>query len=621
MNKFLPVNKREMEDLGWEAPDFVLVTGDPYIDHPSFGTAIISRLLEKHGYKVAVLSQPDWKDASIFKEFGRPRLGFLVTSGSVDSMVANYTANKKRRRKDSLAPGGHPGNRPDRATVVYSNRCKEAYKDCPIIIGGLEASLRRFAHYDYWDNKVRRSILLDSKADILVFGMGEMAIVEIAAALNDGFEARDILWIAGTAIRGKGKLPENAIELPSFNELVPRECAANAATYSNPLDAYAKSYIMKYENNEHVSSQILIERYDGENFIQQNIPSPPLSQNELDEIYNLPFTYEPHPRYFGEGNEIPAWEEMRFSITHVRGCYGNCAFCAITHHQGRIPTSRSIASVVKEAKTLASKRDFKGYIHDVGGPTANIRGPACKKQKTSGTCKNKSCLYPEVCKNLESDHGEYIELLSKVAEIPNVKKVFIRSGLRYDLIIADKKNGIRFTNRVADKHVSGILKVAPEHVSSEVLDCMMKPDIEVYDEFCKIFLAADEASRKKNNKGDAKPQNPQYILPYFIVSHPGCTLENTLELTQYIESHGGFVPDQIQDFYPTPGTLATCMYYTGTNPFTGESVYIPGKNRKIPDERRLQRALLHHKKPENKRDAEKARAIIKEGRDNISRGE
>jgi uncharacterized radical SAM protein YgiQ len=654
MIDFLPATRGEMEERGWAHPgaDFVLVSGDPYVDHPSFGTAVIGRVLERAGYKVCVLAQPDWKSADDFRRFGRPRLGFLVTSGSVDSMVANYTANRRPRRTDNLAPGGRSGSRPDRATIVYSNRCREAYKDVAVILGGLEASLRRLAHYDYWDNKVRRSILLDSKADLLVYGMGERAIVEIADALNDGFSANDITWIPGTVYKSKrSDLPGDAILLPSYEALAVKRSGEHSEDdsfcieiesknekqklqkESSPLCSYNESFILKYDNNEVATAKPLAEQYANDNYVVQNPPQAPLSSEELDAVYDLPFTYDQHPMYNSEEKRIPALNEIQFSIAHVRGCYGNCSFCAITSHQGRTPTARSISSVVKEAKLMTELPGFKGYIHDLGGSTANITAPACDKMAVRGACKRKDCLWPQTCKNLKPDHGDYLEMLRAVRSLPKIKKVFIRSGIRYDLVLADEKNGRKFIEELAAHHVSGILKVAPEHTAAGVLRVMHKPAADKYETFAKLFKAADdrlvkeEAALQSDNRsqylpeqilsGDThfaqtahpkRPRKPQYLLPYFISAHPGCTLTDAMKLSVYIETHGGFVPDQIQDFYPTPGTLATCIYYTGRDPFTGEEVYIPGKNPQIPDERKLQRAILHKNKPEN-REAY-ARAVV-----------
>ncbi|MDR2156152.1 MAG: YgiQ family radical SAM protein [Clostridiales Family XIII bacterium] len=633
MNDFLPVTAHEVARRGWNAPDFVLVSGDPYIDHPSFGTALIGRLLADRGYKIAVLPQPNWRDTKDFKRFGEPRLGFLITSGSVDSMVANYTANKNRRRRDSLAPGGKTGMRPDRALIVYANRCREAYKGKPVILGGIEASLRRLAHYDYWDDKVRRSVLLDAKADILVYGMGELAITEIADALNAGFRARDVTWVRGTVVRHRGTPPDGAQELPSWEALTGQagarshrpenggETRANmpgagdAENSGAPGDAerkaaYNRGFVIRYDNND-IGASILVEQYGDDHWILQNPPQPPLTARELDAVYALPFAYDQHPIYDNGKDAIPALREIQFSIAHVRGCFGNCAFCAITYHQGRTPTGRSHESVLREAALLTKLPAFKGYIHDVGGPTANFRGPACARQTASGSCKRRDCLYPRPCKHLRIDHADYLELLRKIRAVPGVKKAFIRSGIRYDYVLADKKTGDRFIDTLVRKHVSGMLKIAPEHVVPHVLKCMRKPDRESFEIFAGKFRGADERAMKKSDgQGGIPPRNPQYLIPYFISAHPGCTPEDAFALASYIESHGGFVPDQVQDFYPTPGTLATCMYYTGSDPFTGERMHVPGRDPALPDERTLQRALLHHRKPEHRASVAKALKLL-----------
>ena len=568
MNEFLPITKKDMDERGWERPDFVIVTGDPYIDHPSFGTAIISRVLERAGYKVAVLPQPDWKSAHDFRRFGKPRLGFLINSGSVDSMVANYTANKKKRREDSLSPGGRSGMKPDRAVIVYTNRAKEAYKDIPVIIGGIEASLRRLSHYDYWDNKVRRSVLLDSKADILIYGMGEKAVVEIADALNDGFEVRDISWIPGTVVRAS-EFDEGGILLPDFEDV------------KKDKQPFVESFKTQYENNDHITGDVLFEKYANNLYVKQNIPQPPLSTRELDSIYELKFVYDQHPMYGSLGN-IPALHEIKFSIAANRGCFGNCAFCAITNHQGRVVTGRSKRSVVKEAEKMTALKDFKGYIHDIGGPTANFRSPACSKQVKSGTCMDRDCMYPEPCVNLKTDHTEYLNILRTVRNLPGIKKVFIRSGIRYDYIIAD--NNHQFVHELCEHHVSGTLKVAPEHVSPNVLKVMRKPGKDIYEKFKRWYFRENEKLAKE-----------QYLIPYFISSHPGATMEDALELSIYLKK-SGFVPDQVQDFYPTPGTISTAIYYTGIDPLTQAKVYVPKSHK----ERKMQRALLQFNKPENK---------------------
>lgn len=584
---FLPLTKKEMTDRGWDRPDFVIVTGDAYVDHPSFGTAIIGRVLESRGYRVAVIAQPDWRDTHDFERFGRPRLGFLVNSGNVDSMVNNYSVFRRRRKTDVYSPGGKAGRRPDRAVIVYCNRIRERYRDVPIIIGGLEASLRRFGHYDYWEDKVRRSILLDSRADILIYGMGERAAVEIAEALDSGIEAKDITWIRGTcAVIGADSLygePDD-VTLPDFEEI--REDRRR----------YAQSFALQYRSNDAVRGTRVLEPYGGTRYVVQNPPQPPLEREELDDLYDLPFERDYHPSYEKEGG-VPAIREVRFSITANRGCFGGCAFCAITYHQGREVRSRSANSIVREAETIARMPDFKGYIHDVGGPTANFHRPSCRMQLERGMCRDRDCLYPSPCKMLEADHSEYMNVLERVRSVPGVKKVFIRSGVRYDYLLADRRND--FLGTLCEHHVSGTLKVAPEHISGEVLAKMHKPSAEVFGRFCRRYETTNERLGKD-----------QYIIPYFISSHPGSTLEDAVELALYLRETG-FVPDQVQDFYPTPGTLATCMYHTGLDPLTMESVYVA----KTMEEKRMQRALLHFNKRENHRLVVKA--LEKAGRTDL----
>lgn len=601
---YLPVTKEDMTARGWEQPDFVLVTADAYVDHPSFGTAIISRLLESYGYKVAILSQPAWKtkDESMadFRRFGKPRLAYLVNGGNVDSMVNNFSVMKNRRKRDVYSPGGKAGKRPDRAVIVYSNRAREAYPHVPVIIGGLEASLRRFAHYDYWDDKVRRSILMDSRADILIYGMGERAIVEIAEALDSGLAAEHITWIRGTCISMK---PESAggmlmaekddVILPAYRELAGDEADADSAKA-----AYCRSFKLQYRSNDAIRGRRLLEEYDNDIYVVQNPPQPPLERDELDDIYALPFERNYHPSYEAEGG-IPAIKEVQFSITANRGCFGGCAFCAITYHQGREVRSRSCDSIVREAEIMTREPDFKGYIHDVGGPTANFRNPSCDKQLKLGMCGSKDCLFPKPCSQLKADHTDYLEVLEAVRKVKGVKKVFIRSGIRYDYMLADRKGCGAFMNALCRNHVSGILKVAPEHISSEVLKHMHKPGIDVFDRFC-------EGYEKTNERLGLK----QYMIPYFISSHPGSTLDDAIELALYLKKKG-FVPDQVQDFYPTPGTLATCMYYTETNPLDGKPVYVA----KNPQEKKMQRALLHFNKKENRQIVRKA--LEKAGRSDL----
>lgn len=586
---FLPISKKEMHDLGWERPDFVIVTGDAYVDHPSFGTAIIGRVLESRGYKVAVLPQPDWHSPDDFRRFGRPRLGFLINSGNVDSMVNSFSVLKNRRKRDMYSPGGKAGCRPDRAVIVYSNRAREAYRDVPVIIGGLEASLRRLAHYDYWDDRVRRSVLIDSRADILIYGMGERAVCEIAEALEAGIAARDIGWIRGTCVRAKSEkdggsllIEEDDVILPDFAELTSGDTAKDKK-------AYCRSFAMQYRSNDPINGRRLLEKYDDGIYVVQNPPQPPLERMELDDIYALPFERRWHPYYEKYGG-VPAISEVKFSITSNRGCFGGCAFCAITYHQGREVRSRSIDSIVAEAKLMTADPEFKGYIHDVGGPTANFRNPSCHKQLEHGMCGSKDCLFPKPCSMLETDHTDYIDVLRAVRAVKGVRKVFVRSGVRFDYLMADWKkgkkgtSGERFLRELCEFNVSGILKVAPEHSSGRVLKNMHKPEIEIFDRFAEEYRRINRELGKK-----------QYMIPYFISSHPGSTLDDAIDLALYMKKTG-FVPDQVQDFYPTPGTLATCMYYTETDPFTGRKVYVA----KTAKEKKMQRALLHFNRKENK---------------------
>lgn len=580
---FLPISKQDMKDRGWEQADFVLVTGDAYVDHHSFGTAIISRVLESCGYRVAILAQPDYKSCEDFRRFGRPRLAYLINSGNVDSMVNNFSVFKHRRKTDIYAPGGKAGKRPDRAVIVYSNRAREAYKDVPIIIGGLEASLRRFAHYDYWEDRVRRSILMDSRADLLIYGMGERAIIEIAEALDSGIEAKDICWIKGTCF--KTAEPDDDVDIiPSFEAV------------RDDKMAYCKSFAMQYRNNDCISGRRLAQKYDSNTYVVQNMPQMPLEREELDHVYELPYEGEYHPVYEKQGG-IPGFNEVKFSIVSCRGCFGGCAFCALTYHQGREVRSRSAESIVKEARRLTDKKDFKGYIHDVGGPTANFRHPSCSKQLERGMCKNRDCLYPKPCKELYVDHSDYLDVLKQVRALPKVKKVFIRSGIRYDYLMADRDR--TFIKELCANHVSGTLKVAPEHSSAEVLSYMHKPAIDVFTRFAKEYFRENDRLGKK-----------QYLIPYLISSHPGSTLKDAVELAEFLYRYG-FVPDQVQDFYPTPATLATCMYYTEMNPFTGESVYVA----KDMEEKKMQRALIHYNRPENRQLVKKA--LIKAGREDL----
>lgn len=582
---FLPIDKEDIKKRGWDQVDFVLVTGDAYVDHPSFGTAIIGRVLESYGYKVAILAQPDWKSADDFKRFGKPRLGFLINSGNVDSMVNHFSVFKHRRKRDVYSPGGQAGKRPDRAVIVYSNRAREAYKDVPIIIGGLEASLRRLGHYDYWSDKVRRSILLDAKADILIYGMGERASVEIAEALEAGIDVKDISWIKGTCVNRKEiDVQEDDVILPDFE------------TIAESKSEYCRSFAMQYRSNDSVLGRRVIEKHSS-GYIVQNPPQPPLEREQLDEVYGLPYMRTYHPVYEKDGG-VPAIEEVKFSITANRGCFGGCAFCAITYHQGREVRSRSKESIVEEAEKLTKLDGFKGYIHDVGGPTANFRKPSCEKQKKHGMCQHKDCLFPKACSQLDVDHEEYMDVLEAVRNVKGVKKVFIRSGIRYDYLLADNKADM-FLNQLCKHHVSGILKVAPEHISNHVLKNMHKPDKNVFDKFSVKYK---EMNRKLNKD--------QYMVPYFISSHPGSRLEDAVELALYMKKTG-FVPDQVQDFYPTPGTLSTCMYYTEMDPFAMKPVYVA----KSAEEKKMQRALLHFNKEENREEVKKA--LRKVGREDL----
>ncbi|EOU2073251.1 YgiQ family radical SAM protein [Clostridium perfringens] len=568
-NKFLPICKDDMIERGWEQCDFVLVTADAYIDHHSFGTAIISRVLENAGYKVGIIAQPDWKSVDDFKKLGRPRLGFLVNGGNMDPMVNHYTVSKKLRKKDLYTPKGEMGKRPDRATIVYCNKIREAYKDVNIVIGGIEASLRRFAHYDYWDNKVRKSILVDSGADLLVYGMSEKQIVEVADFLNQGFDGKYIRHIPGTCYIADSldEIYEEHIVLPSFKEV------------SSDKRTYAECFKIQYDEQDPVRGRTLVQEHNGK-YVVINKPEMPLSREELDRVYALPYQKTYHPIYEKDGG-IAAIEEVKFSLVSSRGCSGNCSFCAITFHQGRIVTSRSEDSIVEEAEEITKYDDFKGYIHDIGGPTANFRKPACKKQLTLGACKHKRCMSPGICKNMEVDHREYLHLLRRVRKLPGIKKVFIRSGLRYDYIMADKDD--TFFKELVEHHVSGQLKVAPEHVSPNVLKYMGKPAGKTYDEFRRKFFRITERLGKK-----------QFIIPYLMSSHPGCKLEDAIMLAEYLRDIN-YQPEQVQDFYPTPGTLSTTMFYTGLDPLTMEEVYIP----RSKEEKAMQRALLQFKNPKN----------------------
>lgn len=584
-NKFLPICKDDMIERGWEQCDFVLVTADAYIDHHSFGTAIISRVLENAGYKVGIIAQPDWKSGDDFKKLGRPRLGFLVNGGNMDPMVNHYTVSKKLRKKDLYTPKGEMGKRPDRATIVYCNKIREAYKDVNIVIGGIEASLRRFAHYDYWENKVRKSILVDSGADLLVYGMSEKQIVEVADFLNQGFDGKYIRHIPGTCYIADSldEIYEEHIVLPSFKEV------------SSDKRTYAECFKIQYDEQDPVRGRTLVQEHNGK-YVVINKPEMPLSREELDRVYALPYQKTYHPIYEKDGG-IAAIEEVKFSLVSSRGCSGNCSFCAITFHQGRIVTSRSEDSIVEEAEEITKYDDFKGYIHDIGGPTANFRKPACKKQLTLGACKHKRCMSPGICKNMEVDHREYLHLLRRVRKLPGIKKVFIRSGLRYDYIMADKDD--TFFKELVEHHVSGQLKVAPEHVSPNVLKYMGKPAGKTYDEFRRKFFRITERLGKK-----------QFIIPYLMSSHPGCKLEDAIMLAEYLRDIN-YQPEQVQDFYPTPGTLSTTMFYTGLDPLTMEEVYIP----KSKEEKAMQRALLQFKNPKNYNIVYDA--LVKAGREDL----
>ena len=566
--EFLPITRKEMEDRGISQPDFVYVIGDAYVDHPSFGHAIISRILENHGYSVCIISQPDWKNPKSIDVFGRPRLGFLVSGGNMDSMVNHYSVTRHRRKTDSFTPGGIMGKRPDYATIVYCNLIRQTYKDVPILIGGIEASLRRLGHYDYWSNAMKRSILLDSQADLLMYGMGEKSIVEIAEALNAGMDVQDITYIDGTVFKTK-ELDESlpTIVLPSFEEI-----QKNKRTY-------AESFKLQYGNCDPFTAKRLAERY-GKEYVVQNPPQKPLTTEEMDAVYALPYNRAYHPSYEKLGG-VPAIEEVKFSLVSNRGCFGACSFCALTFHQGRIVQVRSHENILEEAEKMVKDPDFKGYIHDVGGPTANFRHPACEKQMTKGACGGRQCLSPTPCKNVNADHSDYVALLRKLRKIPGVKKVFVRSGIRFDYLLADKKD--TFIRELVQYHISGQLKVAPEHVSDAVLCRMGKPRNAVYNQFVSKYFALN----KQYNMN-------QFLVPYLMSSHPGSTMKEAVELAEYIRDMG-YNPEQVQDFYPTPSTLSTVMYYTGLDPRTMEKVYVPTD----PHEKAMQRALIQYRNPKN----------------------
>lgn len=568
-NKFLPICKKDMDERGIQQLDFVYVIGDAYVDHPSFGHAIISRVLEAHGYTVGIISQPDWKDDHSISILGEPRLGFLVAAGNMDSMVNHYTVSKKRRSTDAYTPGGVMGKRPDYATITYCNLIRRNYKKTPIIIGGIEASLRRLAHYDYWSDSLKRSILLDSGADLLLYGMGERSIVEVADALNSGLLVRDITFIDGTVYKTRKKEDiYDAIFLPDYSEL--------KADKKN----YAKSFYVQYQNTDPFSGKRLAESYDYKTFVVQNPPSKPLTIEEMDDVYALPYMRTYHPSYEKAGG-VPAISEVKFSLVSNRGCFGGCSFCALTFHQGRIIQVRSHESIIEEAKMLTKEPDFKGYIHDVGGPTANFRAPACKKQLKHGACPNKQCLFPKPCDNLIADHRDYRALLKQLRALPGVKKVFIRSGIRFDYLLADKDQS--FLKELCEYHVSGQLKVAPEHISDAVLKYMGKPENSVYRRFVQSYQKMNEKIGRK-----------QFLVPYLMSSHPGSTLKEAVELAEFLRDFG-YMPEQVQDFYPTPSTLSTCMYYTGVDPRTMEPVYTAVN----PHEKAMQRALIQYRNPKN----------------------
>ena len=566
--EFLPITKQEMLERGIAQPDFVYVIGDAYVDHPSFGHAIISRILENHGYSVVIISQPDWKNPKSIDIFGRPRLGFLVSGGNMDSMVNHYSVTRHRRKTDSFTPGGIMGKRPDYATVVYCNLIRQTYKDVPILIGGIEASLRRLAHYDYWSDAMKRSILLDSQADLLMYGMGERSVVEIADALNAGMDVKDITYIDGTVFKCR-ELDESlpTIILPGYEEL-----QKNKRTY-------AESFKIQYGNCDPFTAKRLAEPY-GKEYVVQNPPQKPLTMEEMDAVYDLPYCRAYHPSYEKLGG-VPAIEEVKFSLVSNRGCFGACSFCALTFHQGRIVQVRSHESILAEAEKMVKDPDFKGYIHDVGGPTANFRHPACEKQMTKGACGGRQCLYPTPCKNMNADHSDYVALLRKLRKIPGVKKVFVRSGIRFDYLLADSKD--TFFRELVQYHISGQLKVAPEHVSDAVLCRMGKPRNAVYNRFVDKYFALN----KQYNMN-------QFLVPYLMSSHPGSTMKEAVELAEYIRDMG-YNPEQVQDFYPTPSTLSTVMYYTGLDPRTMEKVYVPTD----PHEKAMQRALIQYRNPKN----------------------
>lgn len=566
---FLPLCRKDMEERGWEQVDFVYVCGDAYVDHPSFGHAVITRLLEAHGYKVGIIAQPDWKEKTSVMEYGEPRLAFLVSAGNMDSMVNHYSVSKRPRRTDAYTPGGVMGKRPDYASVVYGNLIRQTYKKTPVILGGIEASLRRMAHYDYWSDRLKRSILLDSGADLISYGMGERSILEIAEALEAGIDVKDLTFIPGTVFRAKSlDSVYDPVILPGFEEMKQDKLL------------YARSFYTQYCNTDPIKGRCLAEPYGEHLYVIQNPPSRPLGQEEMDEVYGYPYMRTYHPSYEKDGG-VPAIAEVKFSLISNRGCFGGCSFCALTFHQGRILQTRSHESLLDEAVKMTEDPDFKGYIHDVGGPTANFRQPSCDKQLEHGVCKNRQCLYPKPCRNLKADHKDYVRLLRKLREIPKVKKVFIRSGIRFDYVMADSDD--TFFRELCAYHVSGQLKVAPEHVSDAVLSRMGKPENKVYQAFVKKYKRINQELGKD-----------QYLVPYLMSSHPGSTLKEAVELAEYLRDLG-YMPEQVQDFYPTPSTISTCMYYTGVDPRDMKPVYVP----KNPHEKAMQRALIQYRDPKN----------------------
>ena len=566
---FLPITIEDMKNRGWDEVDFAYVIGDAYVDHPSFGPAIISRCLEAHGYRVGIISQPDWKRDDSIAVFGKPRLGFLISAGNMDSMVNHYSVSKKKRSIDAFTPGGVMGKRPDYATVVYGNLIRRTYKEVPIIIGGIEASLRRLAHYDYWSNTMKRSILLDSQADLLIYGMGEHSMIEVADALDSGIAVRDITFIDGTVYKTKDlDSVYDALTLPAYDEVREQK------------EAYARSFYIQYCNTDPYSGKRLVEAYGSRQYVIQNPPAKPLTQAEMDRVYSYNYMRNYHPSYEAAGG-VPAIKEVKYSLVSNRGCFGGCSFCALTFHQGRIIQTRSHESILAEAEKMVWEKDFKGYIHDVGGPTANFRHTACKKQLVHGACPNKQCLFPKPCQNLTVDHQDYLELLRKLRALPNVKKVFVRSGIRFDYVMADADD--TFLEELCEYHVSGQLKVAPEHVADPVLQMMGKPENSVYRSFVKKYERINERLGKK-----------QYLVPYLMSSHPGSTLKEAITLAEYLRDLG-YMPEQVQDFYPTPSTISTCMYYTGLDPRTMKPVYVPTN----PHEKAMQRALIQYRNPKN----------------------